>query len=103
VTVKKIRNTENFDPIYGKDVAWMKDAACLGMDVDLFFPEDGQNLSVKARNACKSCTVRSECYIYAEQHFIDHGTFGGMTAQQRHDQRRVIGRTSKKFQEMVSW
>lgn len=99
----KIRNTENFDPIFFEDVKWMKDAACLGMDVDIFFPEDGQNLSEVVKRTCNSCKVRTECYIYAEQHFIDHGTFGGMTPQVRKQQRRITGRSSKKFQEIVSW
>jgi WhiB family redox-sensing transcriptional regulator len=96
-----LKNTENFDPIYASDIEWMSDAACLGMDVNMFFPTEGQNLSPEVKALCNSCTVRVNCYIYAEQHYIDHGTFGGMSAQQRKESRRTTGRTSPRFQEIV--
>jgi len=98
-----LKNSENFDPIFGKDVDWMSDAACLGMDVDLFFPEDGKAMGEVAKKTCNSCSVKTDCYIFAEQHFIDHGIFGGMSPYQRQTQRRVSGRSSKKFKEIVSW
>ena len=96
-----LKNTENFDPIYGSDVEWMSDAACLGMDVNMFFPTEGQNISSEVKALCNSCKVKTDCYIYAEQYYIDHGTFGGMSAQQRKDSRRITGRTSARFKGTV--
>lgn len=83
-----------------KEVAWSDKAACKGMDVSLFFPENGQNIPPEVRQICIECPVRNECYIYAEKNYIDdHGLFGGYTPKQRSERRRVTGRTSPEFKQ----
>lgn len=86
----------------GQDVKWVNEAACKGVDVSLFFPEDGQNISKEIREMCNGCPVKMDCYIYAEQNHIDNfGVFGGYSPKQRNDLRRVEGRNSYKFKQFV--
>jgi phage-related protein len=87
----------------GQDVKWVDKAACKGVDVSLFFPEDGQNISKEIREMCSGCPVKMSCYIYAEQNHLDNfGVFGGYSPKQRSDLRRVKGRASRKFQQLVA-
>ena len=83
------------------DTKWMAKAACHGMDVNIFFPTDGVNLSNSVKDICNRCPVKVNCFVYAESNFIDHGTFGGMSAGQRKDKRKTHGRTSARFQRYV--
>lgn len=87
----------------GEDVKWVDEAACKGVDVSLFFPEDGQNISKEIREMCNGCPVKMDCYIYAEQNHLDNfGVFGGYSPKQRSDLRKVKGRASRKFQQLVA-
>jgi len=83
------------------DTKWMRKAACHGMDVNMFFPTDGVNLPDSVRAICNSCPVKMNCFIYAESNYIDHGTFGGMSAGERKDKRKTHGRTSSRFEKYV--
>lgn len=60
---------------------WMNDAACRGMDSELFFPGRGEaTADVKA--ICGACPVRVECQDYAigtEQ----FGIWGGLSERER--------------------
>lgn len=41
---------------------WRRRAACLGLPVELFFPERGDNESApRARQVCAGCPVQAEC------------------------------------------
>lgn len=67
---------------------WMEKAACRGMDVNLFFPPAGTNISQEIRDICGSCPVRPECFDYATRNNIDIGIFGGEPAITRIRARR---------------
>lgn len=77
-----------------EDAAWMQHGACLGTDVDLFFPERGGNVG-SAKAVCLSggpcgepCPVLDECREYALRHGEKFGVWGGLSERER----RVIRR-----------
>lgn len=62
----KNNNPGNYDEIDG----WRGKAACKGL-VDLFYPEDANNLErkqkiQKAQEICKNCEVKEECRKYSK-------------------------------------
>lgn len=65
---------------------WMRDAACRGLDPELFFPEVGQR-TTEAVEACSRCPVREQCLEYALAHRERAGVWGGLGELQR---RKVI-------------
>lgn len=67
---------------------WQSEAACRGLDPDLFFPERGEMTAV-AKEACRSCTVRDECLTAALTRAEKHGIWGGASERQR---RRIRAR-----------
>lgn len=69
------------------DRLWMKDAACLGMDADLWFPERGEDQRA-AKRVCARCQVIVECADYAMDHGIRWGIWGGHAEEERRSRRR---------------
>lgn len=67
---------------------WRDQAACKGMDTDMFFPDQAQPVPAAVKKACKECTVRQECLDYAVSVPILMGYFGGMNVRQRRIYRR---------------
>lgn len=59
---------------------WMADAACVGMNTDIFFPEVGMSLE-PARSVCRVCRVSSDCLAYGAS--IRWGIWGGMSYAER--------------------
>lgn len=46
---------------------WQRDAACRGMPVEIFFPEDGSTLqATQALAICAQCPVVQDCRAYAD-------------------------------------
>lgn len=64
------------------DTSWMRDAACSGMDTELFFESRGVADSREARAVCSECPVSSECLEYALD-FRMVGIWGGTNATER--------------------
>lgn len=67
--------------VYGLAVAheaWVKDAACRGTDVNMFFDQ-----SREALNYCHRCPVATECADFAFNNRILEGIWGGVTCEQR--------------------
>lgn len=62
--------------------AWIRDAACGGMDVNEFFP-DGGAPSTRAVRVCNACPVRFECLGWALDNREEFGLWGGLTPSQR--------------------
>ena len=61
---------------------WHRDAACRGLDTDIFFPERGE-LITQATSVCKGCPVRVECEAQARDQKEDQGIWGGLSAHER--------------------
>lgn len=66
---------------------WMRDAACRGMDPELFYPSRGESVA-QARKVCSGCPVRAECLTYAMNLHETHGMWGGMSERDRRRIRR---------------
>lgn len=67
---------------------WHNHAACIGMDISIFFPEygGGERAFAQARKVCDSCPVIAECLdrqLELESFEDQWGMFGGMTPRER--------------------
>jgi WhiB family redox-sensing transcriptional regulator len=62
-------------------------ALCAQVDPELFFPEKGQP-SPPAKAVCAACPVTALC-LATFGPLVDHGVVGGLTAQERRQQRRT--------------
>jgi WhiB family redox-sensing transcriptional regulator len=68
---------------------WRHDAACRGMDPDLFFPERGE-APAPAVAVCARCPVRDECFAYALAHGEKFGVWGGLPETRRRRLRTAL-------------
>lgn len=67
---------------------WRENAACKGMDPDLFFPEEHDRETEKeAKATCASCVVWYECLMYAIDTREPRGIWGGESSRAR---RRIM-------------
>lgn len=69
---------------------WTDDAACIGLDTELFFVDRGQGSTSEMHTIfkmCKKCPVKDECLEEAmriEKHYgTRHGIWGGKTPTER--------------------
>lgn len=69
------------------DRSWVPQAACLGMDPELFYPSRGESLA-PAKAVCAACPVRSECLEYALGGRERYGVWGGRSERERQRLRR---------------
>lgn len=77
------------------DGSWREDAACRGLDNDLFFPEQGgQPKATAAKRVCAVCPVTQDCLDYALETGSRWGIWGGMTEKERRNARRRRRRAS---------
>ncbi|MET7995698.1 WhiB family transcriptional regulator [Amycolatopsis sp. NPDC005232] len=59
-------------------------AACTSEDPELFFPLPHARPQIRhAKAVCAACPVRLNCLHLALGHGLDHGIFGGFTAEER--------------------
>lgn len=64
---------------------WRAQAACRGVNPDVFFPDKGQSVA-RARAICARCPVRDACLEYAlaaGSNHVDVGVWGGTTTRER--------------------
>jgi WhiB family redox-sensing transcriptional regulator len=61
---------------------WTEQAACRGMDPDLFFPERGHS-TAEAKAVCGSCPVRDTCLDEALARSERFGIWGGKSERER--------------------
>lgn len=67
---------------------WQDEAACLGLDPDLFFPVRGSN-ATETKKVCRRCPVREACLHYAMANHVNFGVWGGLTERERRRLRRA--------------
>ena len=60
------------------DTRWMRQAACAGMPIKVFFPPAGPGASKKALQVCQDCPVRVPCAQDALDMGDMHGVRGGV-------------------------
>lgn len=73
---------------------WQADAACRGLDPDLFFPGQGEATS-EIKAVCASCPVQEECLLYALGLREQHGIWGGRSERERRKMRRRLHQAAK--------
>lgn len=61
---------------------WVRQAACLGLDANIFHPLRGAPTE-PARRVCATCPVRAECLQWAIEQHEQHGIWGGTTEKER--------------------
>ncbi|MBA2751841.1 MAG: WhiB family transcriptional regulator [Actinobacteria bacterium] len=74
---------------------WQRQANCMGVDPDLFFPERGASTR-EAKEVCRGCVVREDCLEYAITNSEKFGIWGGLSERERRRIRRarsVAGRS----------
>lgn len=65
------------------------EGACMGIDVNEFFPPHGKTHMKEVEGICRSCPVLDVCFEWA-LHNERHGYWGGTTAVQRTELRRAL-------------
>ncbi|HVL28940.1 MAG TPA: WhiB family transcriptional regulator [Acidimicrobiales bacterium] len=68
-------------------MAWRDQAACRGLDTDVFFPLTDEEAG-EAKAVCATCPVRELCLEYALVTRQDDGVWGGLTETERRRLRR---------------
>jgi WhiB family redox-sensing transcriptional regulator len=66
-----------------KRTDWMESGLCRQTDPDLFFPEQGSNMTRRAKRVCRSCPVMDTCLDYALDFPGIDGVWGGTTQRER--------------------
>lgn len=70
---------------------WMQQAACRGLDPNLFIAERGDTDTIRnAKAICKTCPVKTECLEYGLEE--KHGIWGGLAEKQRRQIRQQRAR-----------
>lgn len=64
------------------DGDWRDDAACLGVDSEIFFSQAVESIAT-AKEVCCGCPVRAECLDFALTNRERYGIWGGRTEQSR--------------------
>lgn len=66
------------------DREWLQAAACKGVPVEMFYPEDTANYDYKKqlKRMCASCPVLMECFEWAVAHET-HGWWAGTSPLDR--------------------
>ncbi len=68
---------------------WQTDAACQGLDTELFFPGRGEHTAITAaKEICRSCAIRDECLESALAAGEKFGIWGGTSERERRVLRR---------------
>jgi WhiB family redox-sensing transcriptional regulator len=72
---------------------WRRQAACRGLDVEVFYPvtEDEAD-AAEAKAVCVLCPVRQACLEHALAHREREGVWGGTTERER---RRIVRQRRK--------
>lgn len=72
-------------------------ASCREIEGDLWFAEGTNFLATKlAKKVCAACPVKDQCLQYALENRIEHGTWGGLTIQERRSLLRKVKVPRKK-------
>jgi WhiB family redox-sensing transcriptional regulator len=70
-----------------EQTGWKRQANCMGVDPDLFFPERGSSTR-EAKEVCRGCVVREDCLEFALTNGEKFGIWGGLSERERRRIRR---------------
>lgn len=75
---------------------WVYNASCSAEDPELFFPIGSTGSAADqadaAKAVCSACDVRGECLEWAMLTGQDAGVWGGLSEEERRDERRKMRR-----------
>jgi WhiB family redox-sensing transcriptional regulator len=74
------------------NLAWRQQAACRGVDPDIFYPVSDDDEALEAKAICSQCPVRELCLEHALTYREKHGVWGGLTERER---RRLLRQRRK--------
>jgi WhiB family redox-sensing transcriptional regulator len=67
-----------------RDQGWREEANCIGVDLEIFFPDIPTNRSsLEAKVLCRACPVSLECLEEALAQPEEFGIFGGLSPYER--------------------
>jgi WhiB family redox-sensing transcriptional regulator len=69
------------------ELAWRRNAACRGLDPEIFFPAIEEADVADAKAVCSACGVQQTCLEFALQVREKEGVWGGATEKER---RRIL-------------
>lgn len=72
--------------------SWYAQALCTRVDPELFFPEKGAN-AIHAKKICETCPVTTQCLLFAIEHGMRYGIWGGMNTRERKTLRKTLAKT----------
>ena len=79
------------DVMWEPNTDWRKDAACAGVESDVFFPSlDDEVVSEKAKEICATCPAQEACLQYSLSTNQAAGVWGGLDASERRRLRRRL-------------
>ena len=83
------------------DLHWRDQAACLGSDLEMFFPVGNVGSGLvqvsEAKRVCQGCDVRETCLRWAQDTRIEDGVFGGLDPAERRAIRKTGGRRRRRL------
>ena len=75
--------------LHDEEQEWKDDAACKGMDRNIFFPTIGYNQHSRAAiKICETCPVKRRCAEFAINNKIAFGIWGGLNPNERQQLKR---------------
>jgi hypothetical protein len=74
--------SNDFNRLWSPRPAWMTDAACRGMNPDLFYPEVGTT-TAQAKHVCRTCPVNRDCLTHAIDTGENFGIWGAHSTNER--------------------
>jgi WhiB family transcriptional regulator, redox-sensing transcriptional regulator len=80
---------------------WRSQAACVGVDPEIFFPISttgpvAERLEQEAKNVCRQCPAIDACLRWAIASGQDFGIAGGMSEKERRSLKRRVARAEAK-------
>jgi len=79
------------DVMWEPSTNWRKDAACAGIDSEVFFSSiEDESASERAKEICATCPVQEACLQYALSTNQAAGVWGGLDANERRRLRRRL-------------
>jgi len=79
---------DDHEPSWETRPVWQAQAACAGVDPELFFPDRGMSTR-EAKAVCACCAVRGDCLEFAMTNHERFGIWGGLSERERRRIRRA--------------
>lgn len=76
---------------------WISQAACRGLDTELFYPEAGEPTAM-AREVCDSCPVSVQCLEHAITNREQYGIWGGTSVRKRRNGSQALENLRKRIE-----